>query len=73
MNKETLSKLIDFLVNFAVASFAVSAFQSVWWGVIPGIVSLVGVIILGKRLGGEYGYLDFFDRRCHLRYRLRSL
>ncbi|WP_165178005.1 hypothetical protein [Desulfovibrio sp. ZJ369] len=53
MNKETLSKLIDFLVNFAVASFAVSAFQSVWWGVIPGIVSLVGVIILGKRLGGE--------------------
>ncbi len=53
MNKETLSKLTDFLVNFAVACFAVSAFQGVWWGIVPGITSLAGVFILGKRLGGK--------------------
>lgn len=52
MNKAMLSKLIDFLVNFAVASFAVSVFQGVWWGALIGFVSLTGGIMLGRKLGG---------------------
>lgn len=51
--KPMLSKLTDFCINFAVASFAVSAFQEVWYGVIPGLTFLLVAIVLSTKLGGD--------------------
>lgn len=51
--KPMLSKLTDFCINFAVASFAVSVFQEVWYGVIPGLTFLLVAIVLSTKLGGD--------------------
>lgn len=51
--KPLLTTIKDFSVNFAVASFAVSAFQSVWYGVISGIFFALVAIYISIKLGGN--------------------
>ena len=51
--KYMLDKLLDFLVNFAVASFAVSAYQGVWYGFAVGSLALLFVIVISVAIGGK--------------------
>ena len=37
-----------FLLNLAVASFAVAAFEGKWWGIIPAVVFMVAAIYMTK-------------------------
>jgi hypothetical protein len=50
--KPMLSKMADFLVNLAVASFAVSMFQGVWYGTLVGLLCLLGTVVIASYLGG---------------------
>lgn len=51
--KPLLITMKDFSVNFAVASFAVSAFQGVWFGIISGLFFILIAIYISVNLGGE--------------------
>lgn len=51
--KPLLTTIKDFSVNFAVASFAVSAFQSVWYGTISGLFFALIAIYISVKLGGD--------------------
>ncbi|MFG6359720.1 hypothetical protein JBF11_03440 [Taurinivorans muris] len=51
--KPLLITIKDFSVNFAVASFAVSAFQSVWYGIISGLFFILIAVFISVKLGGE--------------------
>jgi len=51
--KPLLTTIKDFSVNFAVASFAVSAFQFVWYGFISGLFFALIAVYISVKLGGE--------------------
>lgn len=40
------NKIIDFLFNFSVISFGVSAYDRVWYGFIIGIIAILIAITL---------------------------
>lgn len=48
-----LEKTADLLVNLAVASVAVSAFQDVWYGIIMALFSYLLALLICARLGGN--------------------
>ncbi len=48
-----LTTIKDFSVNFAVASFAVSAFNGVWYGTPIGLIFLLIAVYLSVLLGRE--------------------
>lgn len=74
-HKAILDKLADFFVNFAVASFAVSAFQGVWYGIVPGLFSLIFAVLLASKLGGKsYArYLDWLDLSYYSHWLFRAI
>lgn len=51
--KPLLITIKDFSVNFAVASFTVSAFQAVWYGIIPGLFFILIAIYISVKIGGK--------------------
>lgn len=53
MNRQTISKLADFLLNCTVASFAVSVFGDKPWGAAVGVIFFMGALTLCHYLGGE--------------------
>lgn len=53
MNKQTISKLADFLLNCTVASFAVSVFGDKPWGAAVGVVAFLGALVICQFLGGD--------------------
>ena len=53
MNKQTISKLADFLFNCTVASIAVSVVGDKPGGAAVGVVSFLGAIVLCHFLGGD--------------------
>ncbi len=60
--KPLLITIKDFSVNFAVASFAVSAFQSVWYGIISGLFFILIAVFISVKLGGEIGRASCRER-----------
>ena len=48
-----LEKTADLLINLAVASVAVSAFQGVWYGIVMALSSYLLALLICARLGGN--------------------
>ncbi len=48
-----LEKTADLLINLAVASVAVSAFQGVWYGIVMALFSYLLALLICARLGGN--------------------